>query len=127
MIFDSDVVIWMLRKHPKAIQFARGIDPSERNVSVVSYLEVLRGCRDRQEANDLVLFIQEWFTEVISLKAEFSDSALSLMKQFAVSHRPGVNDMLIAGTALGRQEIVATGNVKHFNFVPGLVVRRFQV
>jgi len=117
----------MLRKHPKAIRFARAIDPSERNVSLVSYLEILRGCRDRQEANDLALFIQEWFTEVISLKAEFSDSALSLMKQFAVSHRPGVNDMLIAGTALGRHEIVATGNVKHFNFVPGLVVRRFQV
>jgi len=117
----------MLRRHPTAIRFARAVDPSERNVSVVTYLEVLRGCRDRQEADDLTLFMQDWFTEIITLKPEFGDSAVSLMKQLGVSHRPGVDDMLIAATALERREIVATGNVKHFNFVPGLVVRRFQV
>ena len=127
MIFDSDVVIWMLRRHPKAIRFARAVDPAERNVSVVSYLEVLRGCRDRREASDLAEFMREWFTEVIPLKGEIGDRAVSLMGQFALSHRPGVDDMLIAASALDRRERVATGNVKHFDFIPGLVVYRFQV
>lgn len=127
MIFDSDVVIWMLRGHPKAVRFARTIDPAERNVSVVSHLEVLRGCRNRLEANDFREFMEEWFTEVVPLKPEIGDSAVSLMAQFALSHRPGVDDMLIAATALDRKETVATGNLKHFNFIPGLVVQRFQV
>jgi hypothetical protein len=117
----------MLRRHPKAVRFARTIDPAERNVSVVSYLEVLRGCRDRLEAKDFKEFMEEWFTEVVPLKPEIGDSAVSLMAQFALSHRPGVDDMLIAATALDRKETVATGNVKHFDFIPGLIVQRFQV
>lgn len=127
LIFDSDVVIWMLRRHPKAVRFARTIDPAERNVSVVSYLEVLRGCRNRLEANDFKEFMEEWFTEVIPLKAEIGDSAVLLMAQFALSHHPGVDDMLIAATGLDRKETVATGNVKHFRFIPGLIVQPFRV
>ena len=127
MIFDSDVVIWMLRGHPKAVRFARTIDPAERNVSVVSYLEVLRGCRNRREANDLKEFMEEWFTEVIPLKPEIGDFAVLFMAQFALAHHPGVDDMLIAANALDRKETLATGNVKHFDFIPGLVVQRFQV
>lgn len=127
LIFDSDVVIWMLRGHPKAVRFARTIDPAERNVSVISYLEVLSGCRDRPESNDFREFMEDWFTEVVPLKPEIGDSAVALMAQFALSRRPGVDDMLIAATALSRKETVATGNVKHFDFIPGLVVQRFQV
>jgi len=117
----------MLRGHPKAVRFARTIDPAERNVSVVSYLEVLRGCRDRREANDIREFMEEWFTEVVPLKSEIGDSAVLLMAQFALSRRPGVDDMLIAATALSRKETVVTGNFKHFDFISGLVVQRFQV
>ncbi len=127
MIFDSDVIIWMLRGHPKAVRFARETDPAERNISVISYLEVLRGCRDRREANDFKEFVEEWFTEVVPLKPEIGDSALLLMAQFALSRRPGVDDLLIATTALSRKETVATGNVKHYNFIPGLIVHRFVV
>jgi predicted nucleic acid-binding protein len=117
----------MLRGHPKAVRFARTVAPAERNVSVVSYLEVLRGIRDRREANDFKEFMEEWFAEVVPLKPEIGDSAVLLMAQFALSRRPGVDDTLIAATALSRKEIVATGNFKHFDFIPGLVVHRFQV
>jgi predicted nucleic acid-binding protein len=117
----------MLRGHPKAVRFARMIDPAERNVSVVSYLEVLRGCRNRLEANDFKQFMEEWFTEIIPLKAEIGESAVLLMAQFALAHHPGIDDMLIAATALDRKEMLATGNMKHFNFISGLIVQRFQV
>ncbi len=127
LIFDSDVVIWMLRRHPKAVRFARAIDPAERSLSVVSYLEILRGCRDRQEAHDFREFMEAWFTEIVPLRPEIGDSAVSLMEKFALSHRPGVDDMLIAATALTRREAMATSNVKHFRFVPGLVVHHFKV
>lgn len=126
MIFDSDIVIWMLRREPQALRFARTVDPGERYISVVSYLELLRGCRDRREAKDLAELVGEWFTEIIPLKPEISDSAVSLMERFALSRRPGVNDLLIAATALDRGEMVATGNVKHFAFIPGLVVKSYR-
>jgi len=126
LIFDSDVVIWMLRRREKALRFARAVDLGERTVSVVSYLEILRGCRDRREADALKEFIEEWFTEVLAVDGATGDRALSLMSQFASSRHPAVDDMLIAATALGRREMLATGNAKHFEFIPGLVVQRFE-
>jgi predicted nucleic acid-binding protein len=116
----------MLRKHPPALRFARTIDPGECNISVVSYLEILRGCRGRGEAKDLAELVAEWFTQVLPLTPEISAAATSLMEQFALSHRPGVDDTLIAATALSRKETLATGNVKHFKFIPGLALRRFN-
>ena len=126
MIFDSDVVIWMLRGHPQALRFARAVEPGECNLSVVTYLEILRGCRDRSEARDLVELIEGWFSEILPLTPEISASAISLMRQFALSHRPDVQDILIAATALGRSEIVTTANVRHFRIIPGLKVREFR-
>jgi predicted nucleic acid-binding protein len=37
-----------------------------------------------------------------------------------------VADVLIAATALDCGEVVATANVKHFDFIPGLVVKPFR-
>ena len=126
LIFDSDVLIWILRGHGKALQFAGAVAPRERNVSVISYLELIRGCRDQREARDFNELIEGWFNEVIPLKPEATDTAVSLMVKYGLSHRPGVNDVLIAATALSRSEALATGNVKHFAYVPGLVVRPFH-
>ncbi len=75
---------------------------------------------------DLAELVEEWFTEVLPLTPAISALSVSLMEQFAWSRRPGVDDMLIAATALSRKEMLATGNVKHFDFIPGLVLRRFR-
>jgi predicted nucleic acid-binding protein len=127
LIFDSDVVIWMLRKKAQALRFARSLEPGECNISVVSYLEILRGCRDGEEVKALSEFIGEWFSDIVPVRPEICISAVSLMRKFALSHRPGVDDTLIAATALNRGEPLATGNIKHFKFIPGLVLRKFQL
>lgn len=126
LIFDTDVGVWMLRKHPEALDFARSVEPYERNLSVVSYLELLRGCRNAREARDLGELVEDWFSEVVSLTPSISQSTVGLMKQFAFARHPGVDDLLIGATALERHEAVATGNVKHFDFIPGLLVRAFR-
>lgn len=117
LIFDTDVAIWMLRRHPEAVQLARSFAQSERLLCVISYLELLRGCRDAHELKGLVELAEDWFTEVIALTPEVSDRATALMKQFPLSRRPGVNDGLIAATAIYRQEALTTGNVRHFDFI----------
>jgi len=48
MLFDTDILIWVLRGYPKAI---KTLDASEqRALSVVNYMELLHGARDRREA-----------------------------------------------------------------------------
>ncbi len=126
LIFDTDVAIWIFRRHPEALSFARSVAATERNISVVSHLELLRGCRGKSEVKSLIEFAEDWFTEIVPLTAEVSSRATTLMKEFAASRRPGVDDILIGATALVRNEMVATGNVRHFHFIPGLKIKPFR-
>lgn len=126
MIFDSDIAIWMLRGDASALKFARGISPDQRTLSVVSQLELLQGCRDRREQRALEELLNGWFSEVTAIDSGISRRAVVLMREFGLSHRTSPADALIAATALEAGEALATGNVRHFRFVPGLVIKPFQ-
>jgi predicted nucleic acid-binding protein len=51
MLVDTDVLIWYLRGHPRAKQFLDSI--SELRLSAVSYMELVQGCRNKQELMQL--------------------------------------------------------------------------
>lgn len=56
MLVDTDVLVWALRGTLKA---ARTLDGTmERAVSVVSYMELIQGARDRQELRAIKAFLQ---------------------------------------------------------------------
>jgi hypothetical protein len=126
LIFDTDIVVWMTRNHPGALQFARGVRPSERNISVISYLELLYGSRNQEELMWLQQLVAGWFTEILPVTAAITGSARKLMEDFVLSQRPDVSDVLVAATALDRREPLATCNAKHYRFVPGLQLRIFR-
>ena len=48
MLFDSDVVIWGLRGRPSAQSLFISIE--EPIISAVSYMEIARGLRNKQES-----------------------------------------------------------------------------
>jgi predicted nucleic acid-binding protein len=97
--------------------------PAERNVSAVSYLELLYGCRNSSELIFLRKSLSERFAETIPVTESISHLAIRFMEKYALSKRPGTNDVLIAATAVERKEVLVTGNSKHFDFVPGLELR----
>lgn len=126
MIFDTDILIWFLRKHPAAADFVDTVPLSERNLSAVSYLELLHGCRNTGELREAGQMVADLFAEVLPLTERVTETARQLMERFVLSRRPGTTDVLIAATALSRGEGVATGNQKHFSFVPGLEIKVFR-
>ena len=126
MIFDTDIVVWILRKLPGAMRFGEAVAPVERNISVITHLELLHGCRDLQELQDLQELIAGWFVEVLPVTRDISKAAQDIMGKFALSRRPGMGDVLIAASALDYGEEVATCNRKHFEFIPGLDLRVFR-
>ena len=125
MIIDTDVLVWYLKRRPEAAAFIEAIPPGERRVSVVSVLELLHGCRNRSEFRDAEEFVEAALTEVVPVTPAISAAAQRIMQQFALSKRPGALDTLIAATALEESEFLATGNVKHFKFIPGLTIKPF--
>lgn len=126
MIFDSDVLIEFLAKNPAAAEWISSISHQDRNLSVISYLEVLYGCRNRQELQEFQQFITATFAEIIPLNEAVSTNAIHLMERHVLARRLGTADALIAATALARNEPLVTGNLRHFSFIPGLVVTTFR-
>ncbi len=126
VIFDSDILVWVLRRHLGAIDFVERVPIGDRKISAISYLEILQGCRDREELSRLTRHVVTQFSEVLPISEAVSTVAQEIMERFALSPRPDVSDVIIAATALRHGETIATGNLKHFDFVPGLVVKRFR-
>ena len=47
MLIDTDVLIWMTRGHAGAASRLQALTPWR--ISVVTYIELAQGCRDKQE------------------------------------------------------------------------------
>jgi hypothetical protein len=81
-------------------------------------MELLQGCRDRNDQNtvesELRRFAIHWPT------ATDCDRAMADFAAFRLSHNLGLLDSLIAHTAVGLGEELATFNVKHYAVVNGL-------
>jgi predicted nucleic acid-binding protein len=127
LIFDTDILVWYLKKRAEAAAFIQAVPIGERRVSVVSVLELLHGCRTRTELRDAKEFIEDGLAEVVPITPSISAKAQEIMQQFVLSRKPGALDTLIAATALERGDVLATGNVKHFNHLPGLSIKAFSV
>lgn len=127
MIIDTDVLVWYLKKRPEAAAFLDAVPLGERRVSIVSVLELLQGCRNRGELRDAGEFIEGALAEVVPVTPAISTGARRIMQQFVLSRRPGALDTLIAATALEENEVLATGNLKHFNFIAGLTIKPFTL
>jgi predicted nucleic acid-binding protein len=126
VIFDTDILIWYLRRKSAAADFVDGIPFAERNLSAISYLELLYGCRKAEELVQVRKVAGDLFADIVPLTETITESARRLMERFILSRHPDVGDVLIAATALSRGEVLATSNRKHFDFVPGLEIKVFR-
>ncbi len=126
MIFDTDILIELLQESEPAAFLIDSVPLEHRNICVISYLELVRGCRNRENLRRIQQFVRNRFTEVIGVTREMSTLAIRIMDEYALSNRPGAMDVLIAAAALDRREPLATGNFKHYRFIPGLEVKQFR-
>jgi predicted nucleic acid-binding protein len=126
LIFDTDILIWYLRRDRKAAALVESTPLDERHISLISYLEVIYGCRSAEELREFRLVCYEAFEEILPLDEEVSELAARFMERYVLAKRPQGEDMLIAATALSRGEGLATANLKHFDFVPGLKLKPFR-
>jgi len=126
LIFDTDILIWFLRKHSGAAHFVEDIPLSERRLSAISRLELLYGCRNREDLSQVELLVEDSFAEIIPLTAIITASAQQLMERFVLARCPHANDVLIAATALSGHELLGTANCQRFDFIPGLELKIFR-
>lgn len=126
MIFDTDVLIWYFRGSQKAKELISGVPYRDRQVSSLCVMELVQGCRERQEVRAVKEFLRENIAGVIHPDERISEKAIALLEGHASADGLRTVDALIAATALREDETLVTANHKHFKKIPGLEVRKFQ-
>jgi predicted nucleic acid-binding protein len=124
MLVDTDVIIWALRGNHKA---AAAINrESELCLSVVSYMELLKGARDKRELLAIRKFLREVGFEFLPITASISQRAVMYMEEYALTSGLNMADALVAATAVEQSLAICTANDKHYGDIPDLVLSVFR-
>jgi hypothetical protein len=126
VIFDTDVLVWYLRGYEKARRFIEDVAHERRMLSSLTFMELLQGCRNQQEAREVKAFIAENISLVIYPDEIICRRAVALLEQHAFSHGLRVVDSIIAASTLETASSLATANVKHYRVIGPLNLVQFK-
>lgn len=124
MIFDTDVLIWAFRGNDRAMKAID--DEPNRTISAVTYMEVMKGARDKSELREIKRFFSCMGFRTIHVNDDISSRAVSLIELFGLKSDMGISDALIFATALHTGDSLLSGNWHHFKDVPNLAAVRFS-
>jgi len=124
MIMDTDVLIWYMRGNKKAYKVIE--DQQGFFTSVVTYIELVQGMRNKNELIELRRAFREWNTKILYINEEISSKAMFYIERHYLSHSLQMADALIASTALVNGLPILTGNDKHYRMIKELEIIRFK-
>lgn len=121
MLVDSDIFIDLIRKRRVAKEaFATSL--YGQSTSIIVKLELDIGMASKQSIRVVNKLLQNLEIKVLSLNEDISRVAEEIIENFYHSHGIGIEDALIAGTAIVYNEELVTRNRKHFQFIPNLKI-----
>jgi len=110
-LVDTDIWIDFLRGTPQAVAFVSKL-PNEVAISSISVAELYAGVRDGSETQALSDLLDT--LEVITLNRDIAQAGGLIRREYGKAHGVGLNDALIAATALNRNACLYTLNLKHY-------------
>jgi predicted nucleic acid-binding protein len=125
MIIDTDVLIWYLKGNQKAYQFVES--QLGFNISVVTYIELVQGMRNKHELNVFRNQFRNWNAKIIHINEEISAKAMFYIERNYLSHSLQLADALIGATGLVHGMPIATGNDKHYKVISELEVIKVKI
>ena len=123
MILDTDVLIWYMKRNEKAYSMVESLDGF--SISVVTYIELVQGMRNKRELQELRKAIRAWDARILYITEEISTRASLLVEKHFLSHSLYLADALIAATVITYSDTLCTGNQKHFNMITELDTTSF--
>lgn len=124
MIVDTDVLIWYLKGNENAFE---AIDELNKfSISVVTYMELVQGMRNKKELNSLRQALKIWNTKIIYISEDISAKAMFFVEQHFLSHSMQLADALVGATAIFCGESILTANDKHYTVLKDLQIKKFR-
>ena len=124
MLIDSDVLIWYMRGNEKA-RCAIDQNPGFA-LSVVTYMELVQGMRNKQELSVLRDAVRRWEAKVLYLDHEISARAAAYVEEHYLSQSLQLADALIGATAVTHRLTLLTADERHYRVIGQLNIERFR-
>ena len=124
LIVDTDVLIWYLRGNEKAFKTIENFE--NFSLSVVTYMELVQGMRNKNELNSLRQALHAWNVTILYITEEISAKAMFAVEQHFLSHSMQLADALIGSTAVAHGLPLLTGNDKHYKIMKDVQIKRFR-
>jgi len=95
-------------------------------LSVVTYMELVQGVRDKEELRRLrrTIRINGW--RILSLTEDIGHRATMYIESYALSDGMRVADALIAATAVQSGTALMTANVRHYICIPDIALEQYR-
>jgi hypothetical protein len=124
MVIDTDVLIWYMKGSERAY---KAIENSKNFfISVVTYMELVQGMRNKNELNNLRRALYVWNSKILYISKEISVKAMFFVEQHYLSHSIQVADALIGATANSYGLPILTGNDKHYKILKDIRIKKFR-
>lgn len=124
MLFDTDVLIWYLRGNEKAAAVME--KAQDRQVSIVSYMELLQGAKDKKEVRMIRSFLKDLAFDILPLTENIGHRASVYMEEYCLKSGMCLADALLASTAIENHLTLCTGNNKHYKSIAEMELKAFR-
>ena len=121
-VIDSNILIDAMNGVVDAVAFLEEQQETGVQISIVSAMELIAGCRDKTEMAELQRFFRR--CTFLPITATVSQIAFQLMESFYLSHGLVLPDALIAATAMEHDLTLYTRNTRHFRMIPQLKINQ---
>ena len=123
VLCDTNIIIEFFKGNEEVIGNLKKIGQDNIAIRAITAAELLFGALNKNELSLISSGLQR--LNVIPVAEIISDKFLEFMKQYALSHRPAIPDLLIASTALVYEYELFTMNFKDFKYIDG--IKLFEV
>ena len=124
MLVDTDVLVWYMRGNEKAKRVIENL--KSFSISVVTYIELVQGLRNKEELNVLRSSLKGWDAEIIYINEEISIKSMFLIEQYYLSHSIQLADALVGATSVIYGLPLLTANSKHCTIIKNIILKKFR-
>jgi len=124
MIVDTDVLIWYMKGNMKAYEVIENSDTFY--ISVVTYIELVQGMRNKKELNSLRQALRAWNTKILYISEDISAKTMFYIEQHFLSRSIQPADALIGATAVTYGLPILTANDKHYRVMKDIQIKKFK-
>ncbi|WP_035277764.1 type II toxin-antitoxin system VapC family toxin [Desulforegula conservatrix] len=123
VLIDTDVIIWYMRGNENAFDIIE--NSNGFFISVVTYMELVQGMRNKKELTCLRKALHGWNTKILYVSEDISAKAMFFVEQHFLSHSIQLADALIGSTAIAYGLPILTGNEKHYKAMGDIKINKF--